>query len=161
MVKIIQHERAGKEGKLGVGCSATVFDDRWRILLIRRTDNGKWAVPGGYMEPGEDFAEACAREVYEETGLRVLISRLIGIYTNPHVLLEYPDGNRWQLVILHFEATILDGELRTSDESSELDFFLSNEIAGLHMGMLDRCRIEDSFANQGRAIVRNEFGVDI
>ena len=61
MVKIIRGNRAGKDGKIGVGCSAAVFDDRReRILLIRRADNGKWAVPGGYMDPGENFSEACA-----------------------------------------------------------------------------------------------------
>ena len=96
MVKIIQAERAGKNGRLAVGCSAAVFDkNKERILLIRRADNGKWAVPGGYMDAGEDFSEACAREVYEETGLRVEVKRLISVYTNPHLLLEYPDGNRW------------------------------------------------------------------
>jgi ADP-ribose pyrophosphatase YjhB (NUDIX family) len=64
VVKIIQTERAGKNGKLSVGCSAAVFDhNQERILLIRRADDGKWAVPGGYMEASEDFAEACTREV--------------------------------------------------------------------------------------------------
>ena len=94
MVKIVKGERAGKNGKLTVGCSAAVFDENHeRILLIRRADNGKWAVPGGYMEAGENFSEACVREVYEETGLQVEVNRLISIYTHPHILLEYPDGN--------------------------------------------------------------------
>jgi ADP-ribose pyrophosphatase YjhB (NUDIX family) len=159
MVKIINSERAGKDGKLAVGCSAAVFDENRRILLIRRTDDGKWAVPGGYMEAGENFAEACAREVFEETGLHVSVDRLISIYTNPHILLEYPDGNRWQLVILHFEAKILNGELRPSDESSELNFYALGEIANLCIGFFDRLRIEDSFANQERTIVRNEFRI--
>ena len=58
MIKIINSERAGKDGKLAVGCSAAVFDENEdRILLIRRADNEKWAVPGGYMEAGENFVE--------------------------------------------------------------------------------------------------------
>jgi len=160
MVKIIRSERAGKDGKLAVGCSAAVFDEtNERILLIRRADNGKWAVPGGYMEAGENFAEACTREVYEETGLQVEVKRLIGAYTNPHLLLEYPDGNRWQLVVLHFEARRLDGKLNPSNESLELNFYTPAEIENLEMGILDRFRVADSFANQVGAFVRNEFGL--
>ena len=158
MVKIITSQRAGKDGKLAVGCSAAVFDENnQRILLICRADNGKWAVPGGYMEAGENFFEACAREVFEETGLQVQVKRLIGVYTNPHLRVEYPDGNRWQLVILHFEAEILSGELSQSDESSALQFYSQAEIANLEMGSLDRFRVADAFSNQQSTMIRNEF----
>lgn len=160
MVNIIKSERAGKNGRLAVGCSAAVFDKaNERLLLIRRGDNGKWAVPGGYMDAGENFSEACAREVYEETGLHVEVTRLISVYTNPHLLLEYPDGNRWQLVILHFETRIIDGELQASDESPELNFYTFEEIKGLEMGALDHFRVTDSFASQESTIIRNEFGL--
>jgi len=160
MVKIVKGERAGKNGKLTVGCSAAVFDENHeRILLIRRADNGKWAVPGGYMEAGENFSEACVREVYEETGLQVEVNRLISIYTHPHILLEYPDGNRWQLVVLHFEVSMLDGKLKPSNESLELDFYTLAETETLEMGVLDRLRVVDSFAKQEAAFVRNEFGL--
>jgi len=71
VAKIIAGDRVGKQGRLGVGTSAAVFDASRRILLIRRADNGNWAVPGGYMEPGESLSEGCEREVLEETGLRV------------------------------------------------------------------------------------------
>jgi ADP-ribose pyrophosphatase YjhB (NUDIX family) len=160
MVKIIQAERAGRNGKLAVGCSAAIFDQsRERILLICRADNGKWAVPGGYMDSGEDFSEACAREVFEETGVQVEVKRLIGVYTNPHLLLEYPDGNRWQLVILHFEAQVVGGHLTPSDEAPALQFFGSAEIENLEMGALDQLRVQDSFAKHESTIVRNEFGL--
>jgi ADP-ribose pyrophosphatase YjhB (NUDIX family) len=158
MVKIIKGERAGKNGKIAVGCSAAVFDEnRERILLIRRADDGKWAVPGGYMESGEDFTEACAREVFEETGLNVRVLRLISMYTNPNMLLEYADGNRWQLVVLHFEAKIMEGELSLSDESTALKFYLPSEIEELEMGSLDRVRVSDAFADQESAVIRNVF----
>jgi hypothetical protein len=56
MVKIINGERVCKHARLGVGCSAAVLDSTGqKMLLIRRSDNGRWAVPGGYMEPGESF----------------------------------------------------------------------------------------------------------
>src|SRR6266508_4839267 len=90
MATMIRGERVGKHGRLAVGCSASIFDlTRQKILLIRRTDNSRWSVPGGYMEPGESVAEACAREVWEETGLHVRVGRLISVYSTPHILLEY------------------------------------------------------------------------
>jgi ADP-ribose pyrophosphatase YjhB (NUDIX family) len=160
MGKIIEGDRVGKEGKLGVGCSAAVFDEKKeRILLIRRADNGQWDVPGGYMEPGENFVEACAREVFEETGLRVQVIRLISIYTDPHVLVAYPDGNRWQLVILHFEGLTQGGKLSTGEETAELRFFTPGEIPQLDMGALGRLRVLDAFIKMESTIIRNDFQI--
>jgi len=158
MAKVIAGERIGKQGRLAIGCSAAVFDaSRQRLLLIRRADNGRWAVPGGYMEAGESMTEACTREVLEETGLCVKVKRLISVYTNPHLLLEYPDGNRLQLVVLHFDAEPIGGDLSRSDESSELNFFSQTEALQLDVGPLDRLRIMDAFTAQERAIIRDEF----
>jgi ADP-ribose pyrophosphatase YjhB (NUDIX family) len=158
MATVTAGERIGRLGQLGIGCSASVFDSaRRRMLLIRRADNGRWAVPGGFMEPGEGVAEACAREVWEETGLRVRVVRLVSVYTNPHLLLEFADGNRWQMVVLHFEAEPIDGELATGDETTELGYFSRAEIDGLDMGRLDRLRVTDAFDNSAAAVIRDEF----
>ena len=116
MARVINGDRIGKQARLAVGCSATIFDSaREKVLLTRRRDNGSWCVPGGYMEPGESMTEACIREVWEETGLRVEIARLISIYTHPHRILEYSDGNRLQLVVLHFEAILISGTLTITE----------------------------------------------
>ena len=157
MVKIVQGDRVGKQGELAIGCSAAVFDNQGKILLIRRVDNGMWAVPGGYMEPGESLTKACAREVLEETGLNVQVQHLISVCTNPHLLLEYPDGNRWQLVLLHFAAKPISGELRTSNESSDLMFFTQVETQDLKMSPFDRLRIADAFTAQKETVIRDEF----
>ena len=153
-------ERIAREGRIAVGCSAAVFDQTGqRILLIRRADNDLWAVPGGYMDSGKSLTEACAREVREETGLVVTVERLISVYTNPHALLEYPDGNRWQLVVLHFEARYAGGQLAGSDEAVEVRYFSQLETHALTMGTFDRLRTDDAFAFQERTIVRDEFPV--
>src|SRR5262245_47634731 len=124
MARIISGDRVGKQARLAVGCSATIFDAaRQKVLLTRRMDDGTWCVPGGYMEPGESLTEACIREVREETGLHVEIARLISVYTHPHRILEYPDGNRLQLVILHFEAIPIGGALTLTDETTAADYF--------------------------------------
>jgi ADP-ribose pyrophosphatase YjhB (NUDIX family) len=155
VAKLIDGERVGRLGKLAIGCSASIFDiSRQKMLLVRRSDNGCWAVPGGYMEPGESVAEACTREVWEETGLHVQVSRLIAVYSTPHKLLEYPDGNRIQLVVLHFLAEPVGGNLRVSNETTELKYYSRNEIEDLDIIELDSQRIKDSFAFQKTAMIR-------
>ena len=158
MATIIVGKRVGKNGRLGVGCSASIFDsEKEKVLLVRRADNGKWAVPGGYMQAGESFSEACKREVMEETGLEVNINRLIGIYTSPNLLLEYSDGNKWQLVVLHFDAEFVSGELKPSEETTEFGFFSLSEIYVLDMNGLDRKRVLDGFARLQNAIINDDF----
>ena len=160
MVRIITGNRVGKNGRLGVGCSASIFDlERERVLLVRRLENGRWAVPGGYMEAGESFSEACKREVIEETGLEVHINRLIGIYTSPNILLKYSDGNKWQLVVFHFDAKLVSGELKPSEETTEFGFFSLSEINVLNMNGLDRKRVLDGFAGLQNAIINDDFDI--
>lgn len=160
MATIIVGERVGKNGRLGVGCSASIFDsEKEKVLLIRRTDNSKWAVPGGYMQAGESFSEACKREVREETGLEVNINRLIAIYTSPNLLLEYSDGNKWQLVVFHFDAELVSGELKPSEETIEFGFFSLSEINVLDMSGLDRKRVLDGFARLQNAIINDDFDI--
>src|SRR5262245_30600921 len=124
MTQILYGDRLGKDGKIRLGCSAVIFDEtRTRALLTRRTDNGLWCVPGGAMESGESTAEACEREVFEETGLNVRAKRLIGVYSNPDQLVIYPDGEKVHFVILSFEAEIIRGELGLSNETTDAGFF--------------------------------------
>ena len=159
MAQFIHGERVGRLGRLAVGCSAAILDPAAdRILLVRRADNGRWAVPGGYMEPGESAAEAATREVWEETGLQVRIGRLIAVYSNPNILLEYPDGNRYQIVALYFAAEPIGGELRPSSETTEVGYFSPDEIGRLEMGKFDRQRVADAFARQEAAFVRDSWG---
>ncbi|MEP6984348.1 MAG: NUDIX domain-containing protein, partial [Chloroflexota bacterium] len=82
MAKVIYGDRIGRTAELRTGCSAFILDPMGeRVLLTRRTDNGRWCLPGGAMEAGESLAETCIREVREETGLEVRILRLVGIYS--------------------------------------------------------------------------------
>ena len=121
MSTIRRGERIGEEGALRVGASALIFDEaRDRILMTQRSDNSRWCLPGGGMDPGESASETCIREVMEETGLQVQVTRLIGVYTTPDMLIEYLDGNKVQPVSFSFEAEITGGELGLSDET--IDF---------------------------------------
>ncbi len=155
MVKLITGNRVGALGKLSIGCSATIFDDnKQKMLLVQRRDNRHWTVPGGHMEPGESVAEACAREVQEETGLHVQVQQLIAVYSDPHKLLEYPDGNRYQLVVLHFLAVQLNGSLTVSNETFDFGYFSPSDIEQMDLGEMDRKRVADGFAFQLTTLIR-------
>jgi len=148
-------DRIGKEGVLRVGASALIFDEaRERILMTQREDNSRWCLPGGGMDPGESAAEACAREVLEETGLEVNVTRLVGIYTTPDMLIEYPDGNRIQSVSLSFEAEITGGELGLSNETIDFGWYTVAEIEAMDTLEHHVTRIQDSVKNLPGAFFR-------
>lgn len=155
MAKIITGHRVGKNGTLRVGCSAIIFDrQREKILLTRREDNNQWCLPSGGMEPGESATEACIREVKEETGLQVTIKRLIGIYTTPHELIVYRDGNEIQLVALCFEAEVVGGELRLSCETTEYGYFSYQESQELDLLLNHKQRIKDAYSGEMTTFIR-------
>src|SRR5512134_2387152 len=99
------------------------------------------------MEPGESAAEACEREVFEETGLQVRVKRFVGIYSHPDQLVVYADGNKFQIVALHFEAEITGGELGLSDETSDFGYFARQELDTLEMLGRHKERILDTLEN--------------
>src|SRR3954471_20182406 len=65
-----------------VSVAGVVVDEAGRVLVIQRSDNGRWEAPGGILERDETFEEGVIREVAEETGLTVGIERLTGVYKN-------------------------------------------------------------------------------
>ena len=155
MAKLVQGERIGKLGKVVLGCSAIVFDAaKQKVLLTRRTDNGRWCLPGGRIDPGESAAEACAREVLEETGLEVCVGRLVGVYSDPNYLIEYADGERCHVFALHFEVEVTGGTLGISEETTEYGYFSQDEMAGIDLMEHHWQRIPDSFADQTTTFVR-------
>src|SRR3954447_23631318 len=134
-MQILKGPRIGLGTTLMVGCAAVIFDSPKgeKILLTRRSDNGKWCLPGGRMEPGESAAEACEREVLEETGLRVTVTKLSGVYTSPDWVIQYGDGNRHQLVAFSFICEPLGGELALSDETTEYGWYTPAQIAAMDL----------------------------
>ena len=154
MTQVLYGPRLGKEGQLRVGCSAVIFDkDRKKVLLTQRTDNGRWCVPGGALESGESAAEACEREVWEETGLKVRATRLIGVYSNPDQLVIYSDGNKAFFVVLSFEAEIIEGELGLSNETTAFGYYSLKEMEGMPMHGQHKQRVEDALLG-GAALMK-------
>lgn len=152
---LIYGDRIGKLGRIVTACDAVIFDSPGeKVLLTRRTDNGLWCLPGGAMDPGESASECCAREVLEETGLVVTVGRLIGVYSTPHRITEYADGNRKQALDLVFEAVRISGELSVSDETTKLGYFSPEQMKSMDVMELFHERVNDAFARQGQAFLR-------
>lgn len=96
--------------------------DGGTVLLQRRGDDGTWGFPGGAIELGESAEEAVLREVAEETGLRIRVESLLGIYTKyQHI---YPNGDVVQPMTVFMRCTRVGGRLSDDDdETEELAFF--------------------------------------
>lgn len=117
------------------------------ILLMRRSDNAHWGLPGGYVEPGESVVVAAEREVREETGYEIEVGRLVGVYSDPRTqVIEYRDRRRVQAVNLCFEAVAGSlGEQITPDETLETGFFATSQLPEPFVP-IHRMRVEDAEA---------------
>jgi 8-oxo-dGTP pyrophosphatase MutT (NUDIX family) len=132
--------------------SVVVVDEAGRVLLQRRTDNGKWALPGGKMELGESLAGCGVRETLEETGIEVEVTGIVGTYTNPGHVFAYDDGEVRQEFSICLLARPVGGELRVSDESFEVAWFAPDETDRLPMVESIRKRLADWRSGQIPAV---------
>ncbi|MFC7933502.1 NUDIX hydrolase [Streptomyces cinereoruber] len=139
---------APKPNSMVVAASAVVTDGGGRILLQRRRDNDLWALPGGGMDMGDSLPGTAVREVKEETGLDVEITGLVGTYTDPRHIIEYSDGEVRRQFNVCFRARVTGGELRISDESTELRFVDREELDTLPMHHTQRLRLAHYLENR-------------
>ncbi|MCK2237829.1 MULTISPECIES: NUDIX domain-containing protein [unclassified Crossiella] len=129
-----------------VAVSVVVQQPTGEILLIRRTDNNLYSIPGGGQEIGETLAETAVREVAEETGISTRVVELIGVYSDPKHVIAYTDGEVKQEFSICFRAEPISGELRTSNESSDVQWISPEDIEELDMHPSIRLRIEHGLA---------------
>jgi 8-oxo-dGTP diphosphatase len=111
------------------GVSAVVRNDAGQVLLARRSDNGRWSLPAGVVDPGEQPADAVLREILEETGIHAAIERVGGVATHPVV---YPNGDRCEYLNVWFRCRALSGQPQADDdESVEVAWFNPDALPDL------------------------------
>lgn len=119
-----------------------VTNDAGSILLIRRTDNGNWAVPGGGIDLGESMLQAAVRETKEESGIDCAITGLSGIYSDPrHVILYTSNGEARQEFSIVLTARSTGGEPTPSSETSEVRWVRPAELDAYPMDRSMRLRL--------------------
>ncbi|RDI23094.1 NUDIX hydrolase [Lentzea flaviverrucosa] len=95
-----------------LGATCVVFDPLGRVLLVRRRSPQRWELPGGLADKGEAITDTAVREVREETGVDVRLSRLVGVYQHPSR----------EIVAMVFVAVSVGGEPVATDEASEVEW---------------------------------------
>ena len=128
-----------------VAVTAFVRNDQGQVLLIRRTDNELWALPGGGQDFGEYIAETVVRETREEAGVTVKVTGIVGVYTNPNHVVEYSDGEVRQQFSICFRAEYVSGELTPSDESSDVRWVSRADLDALPIHPSMRLRIDHGY----------------
>jgi 8-oxo-dGTP pyrophosphatase MutT (NUDIX family) len=131
-----------------------VVNDAGEILLIRRSDNGNWAVPGGAIDLGESVAQAAIRETQEESGITCEVTGLVGIYSDPrHVILYTSNGEVRQEFSIVLTARPVSGTPTPSDESAEVRWVPASDLPGYTMDRSMRIRIDDYLRSDPRPVV--------
>jgi 8-oxo-dGTP pyrophosphatase MutT (NUDIX family) len=109
-----------------------VFDERGRVLLVRHVEGDDWTSPGGMIEPYETPSDAAVRETWEETGLHVTLTHVIGVFGGELCVSTYANGDTISWVATVFGATPIGGMLEPDgEEILEARYFDRSEIAGL------------------------------
>ncbi|MFC7528755.1 NUDIX domain-containing protein [Actinoplanes sp. GCM10030250] len=124
--------------------TAVVFNDIGEILLHQRSDNGRWTLIAGMMDPGEQPADAVVREVEEETAVQVRIERLAGLALHE---VTYENGDHCHMVNSWFRCRAIGGEARVNDtESLAVEWFALDALPELNP--FARHRIRTSLAEE-------------
>jgi ADP-ribose pyrophosphatase YjhB (NUDIX family) len=124
-----------------VSVTGIVIRDDGRVLAIQRRDDGRWVPPGGVLEIDESPVDGVAREVLEETGVKVQAEQLTGVYKNM----------RLGVVTLAFRCRVVDGNAHASDEARRIAW-LTVEEATRQMPEARAVRVTDAISDSGPAV---------
>lgn len=151
----IQHLRSmvGNEKVIMVVAGAFVFDKENRVLMQKRSDNGQWGFPGGFMDLGESVQDTARREVYEETGLKLEELKLFGIYSGPQYDKTFSNGDQVSLVLISFVCKEYSGELVESNEESTQNKFYSLKELPEHIFIEHKMLIDDLLSKKQLPII--------
>jgi len=140
---------APKANSLVPSVNVVMTDEDEKVLVIQRSDNGNWAIPGGAVDLGESLTQAAVRETREETGITCEITGIVGIYTDPrHVILYTSNGEARQEFSIVLTARAVGGASAPSDESSQVRWVTRDELAECPMDRSMRLRVDHFLADR-------------
>ncbi len=121
-------EFIGHRPILMVGAGILVVDEHRRLLLMKRSDNGCWGMPGGSLEPGEVVEDAAKRETFEETGLEICEMSHFGVFSGPELFYKYPNGDEVYNVSIVYLSNNWRGDVKINDEHTDWRWFDAYQI---------------------------------
>lgn len=125
-------EKVGNELIFMPSVAAIIRNDLGEILFQNKGNGEKWSLPAGAIELGEAPAQAVVREVWEETGLIVVPSKLVGVFGGEDFRYQYPNGHQVEYNVFLFECQVESGSLSPIDnETAELRYFNSEDMPEL------------------------------
>jgi 8-oxo-dGTP pyrophosphatase MutT (NUDIX family) len=128
--------------------NVVVENEAGEILMIQRSDNDNWAVPGGAIDLGESMADAGVRETLEETGVDCEITGVVGIYTDPkHIILYTSNGEARQEFSILLTGRYISGQPTPSNESSKVHWVAVPKLGELTMDRSMRRRMDHYLAH--------------
>jgi ADP-ribose pyrophosphatase YjhB (NUDIX family) len=132
---------------------AIVRNRSGRVLLVRRADDGCWALPGGRVEVGESVSAAVIREVAEEAGVTIEVTGLAGVYSDPGHVLAYPhEPGAYQQIAVCFHAFSPNHDAHPDhDETTAAAWFDPEQAIQLAMHPAMRQRLTNALAKPHRA----------
>lgn len=129
-----------------VGCDVFITNKEKEVLLIKRADNGLWAMPGGCNDLGETPSECAIRECKEETGFEVKLLGLIGVWSSINYEYVHYPWKENEFVHLVFKGEIIGGKSSTSSETEEIGWFKERKLPPLSDGHERRIRYGFEFS---------------
>ena len=126
------------------------FNSSGEVLLVRHSNYNVWVAPGGMIEVDESPASAAHREMKEETGCRVELQGIVGVYGGPNFRVHYQNGDDVAYVMTVFEAQIVGGHLEPDgQETLEAKFFTYADTQEIQTGNWLPEVLRDAFARKG------------
>ncbi|MCW3062493.1 MAG: ADP-ribose pyrophosphatase [Capsulimonas sp.] len=127
-----------------VAVAGLVSDEQGRVLMLR-SPRGDWEFPGGQVEEGESLTDALAREVLEETGIRVAVGALVGVYSNV----------KSHIVMFDFLCSYVSGEPTCSSESIQVEWVAREKAISRVIRAPIQDRLRDMLEFDGQVVYRS------
>ena len=121
-------EKVGKQKLLLPAVAVFIENEKEEMLLVRKHGASMWVFPGGYVELDESIEQTARREVLEETGYKIKVGKIIGVYSGKGLTKIYSNGDIVQPLIIFVQAFIQSGGKRTDEEEIvEVKYFPVNK----------------------------------